>query len=169
VKKTCSKCKRELDVSMFHRERKGKDGLRAECKDCVRKKCQDNYVHHRENGTLRYWNFRASTINGHAIERYGITEKVTALELFNLFNNSKGECCYCGEQLTPKSCHVDHKISLSSGGTNNVDNLVISCPRCNLIKSSKSEKQEIDEHEFFLYISKIYNRLKPKYCQDNIG
>lgn len=32
--KTCSKCKRELDMSCFHKDKKAKDGLRCICKDC---------------------------------------------------------------------------------------------------------------------------------------
>lgn len=33
--KVCSKCKRELDESMFHKRKESKDGLRSQCKECV--------------------------------------------------------------------------------------------------------------------------------------
>jgi hypothetical protein len=33
--------------------------------------------------------------------------------------------------------HVDHVIPVAAGGTNNLNNLVIACPICNLIASSK--------------------------------
>lgn len=32
--KTCSKCKRKLDITMFSRNCKAKDGLKQQCKDC---------------------------------------------------------------------------------------------------------------------------------------
>lgn len=38
--KTCGKCKRTLDISLFHRDSSKKDGLRTTCKDC--KKASDS-------------------------------------------------------------------------------------------------------------------------------
>lgn len=34
--KTCRKCKRTLNLSEFHRNKRMRDGLRNECKDCAR-------------------------------------------------------------------------------------------------------------------------------------
>lgn len=161
--KTCSKCKRELDISMFHKEAKGKDGLRAECKECVKIKNTKNYESNRDKGTLRYWKFRANTINKRLYQRYGISDKLNARELKKLYDDSSGECYYCGKFLLPKECHIEHKVSCKNGGFNKVDNLVVSCPRCNAVKLSKNESEERDEHEFFDYIARIYNRLSSKY------
>ena len=46
-------------------------------------------------------------------------------------------CGYCSCTLTDKHPHIDHVMPLAVGGTNNVDNLVLSCPSCNLTASSK--------------------------------
>jgi 5-methylcytosine-specific restriction endonuclease McrA len=40
-------------------------------------------------------------------------------------------CCYCYKALG-SDFHVDHIIPLSFGGTNNLSNLVLACPKCNL-------------------------------------
>jgi len=47
-------------------------------------------------------------------------------------------CYYC---KINKSNSIDHKIPLSKGGTNNIDNLVPACISCN---SKKKDKTELD-------------------------
>lgn len=47
-----------------------------------------------------------------------------------------GKCWWCGCELTDK-WHVDHRVPLSKGGANNVGNIVIACPKCNLSKGAK--------------------------------
>lgn len=49
--------------------------------------------------------------------------------------NQKNTCWWCSKKLT--KYHIDHLIPLSKGGSNRADNIVISCPSCNLHKSSK--------------------------------
>lgn len=46
-------------------------------------------------------------------------------------------CWWCGRKLGDKF-HIDHIIPLSRGGSNWPANLCISCPKCNLEKSSKT-------------------------------
>jgi hypothetical protein len=46
------------------------------------------------------------------------------------------ECSYCG--LADPDPHIDHVLALSRGGTNHIDNLVVSCWRCNLSKGAKT-------------------------------
>jgi hypothetical protein len=50
---------------------------------------------------------------------------------------AQGGCCYwCGKPVGA-SYHVDHVIPLTRGGSNGPENLVISCPTCNLRKGNK--------------------------------
>lgn len=51
-----------------------------------------------------------------------------------LYSIQNGCCAYCDRKL--ESYDVEHIIPLSVGGTNNFDNLVLSCRECNLIASS---------------------------------
>lgn len=40
-------------------------------------------------------------------------------------------CHYCGIKTTTKNRQLDHIIPVASGGTNDADNLVVACKRCN--------------------------------------
>ena len=46
-------------------------------------------------------------------------------------------CAYCGIEIT-NGYHIDHVEPLSKDGKHEVTNLALSCPSCNLRKSSKS-------------------------------
>lgn len=46
-------------------------------------------------------------------------------------------CGYCSINFEKTPYHVEHIVPLSAGGTNNFNNLCLSCPTCNLIASSK--------------------------------
>ena len=54
-------------------------------------------------------------------------------------------CHYCGEPLcendpqefTPNGASIDHIIAQDNGGTDDLDNLVLACRRCNGLKKTK--------------------------------
>lgn len=47
-------------------------------------------------------------------------------------------CAYCSEDLDLKTFHIDHVVPLAVGGTNNLDNLCLSCPACNLAGGARA-------------------------------
>lgn len=51
-------------------------------------------------------------------------------------------CVYC--EIVVKDYHIDHKLPVSRGGTNDLENLAISCPHCNLSKHTKTAEEFID-------------------------
>ena len=53
-----------------------------------------------------------------------------------IYNCQKGRCWWCQGKLGDEY-HIDHRIPLSKGGSNDPSNLVVSCPTCNLSKSNK--------------------------------
>ena len=55
-----------------------------------------------------------------------------------VFADTGGRCWYCGCELHPDHFHVDHQIPKSSGGSSDIDNLVASCERCNMVKGTLS-------------------------------
>lgn len=55
--------------------------------------------------------------------------------LFDEFEEHK--CFYCGKELKPGDIHVDHFIPWSFIKDDNLWNLVLSCPQCNLKKSDR--------------------------------
>lgn len=61
----------------------------------------------------------------------------TGADIEKIFNGQKGFCWWCGKDMTDTGYHVDHRIPISRGGSNGPENLVISCPPCNLKKNDK--------------------------------
>jgi len=61
---------------------------------------------------------------------------VTTQQLLDLTTKAK-ECYWCNTSLKNKSTHIDHYIPLSKGGEHTLNNLVVSCSKCNLTKHTK--------------------------------
>lgn len=60
----------------------------------------------------------------------------TVADIRTQYNKQNGRCYYCDALLNAKY-HEDHIIPLCKGGSNNPENIVISCPTCNLKKGTK--------------------------------
>jgi len=63
---------------------------------------------------------------------------------------SENRCWYCGSDFADEwdSVHVEHQFPKSRGGTNDFDNLVLACRRCNSTKGDK------DLEEYRVYAAK---------------
>lgn len=46
-------------------------------------------------------------------------------------------CWWCGRVIEHNHYHIDHRIPLVKGGSNNPENLCLTCPTCNLSKGGK--------------------------------
>lgn len=77
-------------------------------------------------------------------------------------NKFDWHCAYCGVELSEETLVIDHVTPKSSGGTNNIQNLLPACRSCNSIKGTKTVEQ------FRLYISfkKVVNQ--PVFNQSQI-
>ena len=53
---------------------------------------------------------------------------------------SGGRCRRCGD-LLPASWHADHRIAYSRGGATSCSNGQALCPRCNLEKGARDDKE----------------------------
>lgn len=58
-------------------------------------------------------------------------------DIDDMFVAQSGLCVACGVNLITSGYHIDHKIPLSKGGTNWIDNIQLLCPSCNLSKNNK--------------------------------
>jgi len=80
---------------------------------------------------------KASKVNSEhkrrAVKKQG---DVTTPQLLELQQTAK-ICYWCNTSLKNKVVHIDHYVPLSKGGEHTLSNLVISCAKCNLSKSSK--------------------------------
>lgn len=65
----------------------------------------------------------------------------TQSDLLRLYADQDGRCAYCGITLSwqvPRDIHIDHVQALTRGGSNNPDNLLLTCSHCNLSKGNKA-------------------------------
>ena len=69
-----------------------------------------------------------------------------------LFQNQNGRCFYTDAILDLMTAHIDHKIPISRGGTNDFQNLALCTSEANLLKHNKTHEEFItwiaDKHLF---------------------
>ena len=61
----------------------------------------------------------------------------TKQEIDNLMKIQQGKCVNCQCDIS-KKYHIDHIMPLSLGGRNDIKNLQLLCPHCNLVKGNKN-------------------------------
>lgn len=72
----------------------------------------------------------------------------TFRELNEQFERQEGFCYYCGDLLYASfdsAVHVDHMTPLSRGGTNYIENIALSCSRCNMKKGAQTAEEFLQE------------------------
>jgi 5-methylcytosine-specific restriction endonuclease McrA len=85
--------------------------------------------------------YRNITRNCNA-RRRGSIGSFTEEEEMQLFTWQQGACHYCGNFLySNMPYHIEHKIPITRGGTNYIENIAISCPDCNRHKHDKTEEE----------------------------
>lgn len=60
-------------------------------------------------------------------------------DITELLQAQRGRCFYCPQPLA--SYHVEHRVPLSRGGSNDRSNIVLACPPCNLSKGRKTDAE----------------------------
>lgn len=60
----------------------------------------------------------------------------TPRQIQEQYQRQKGECYYCHKKVA-KDYHIEHIIPVSRGGSNDISNIVIACPTCNMRKQDK--------------------------------
>ena len=74
---------------------------------------------------------------------------LSELKLIEKVKEENTTCYYCGDSLKSKNRTIDHKIPISRGGQTTLDNLVVSCKRCN------EEKGMMNDEEYLSFLEKF--------------
>ncbi|MDD5302430.1 MAG: HNH endonuclease [Elusimicrobia bacterium] len=63
----------------------------------------------------------------------------TAAEWIALCWASAWRCAYCGDVLNEKTAQQEHKVPISRGGSDDIENIALSCKSCNSRKHSMTD------------------------------
>lgn len=96
--------------------------------------------------TLRRVSEYSKTENGRAsmkrmkanrrTQKHQSGERYLASDIVALYHQQKGRCWYCQCELNGVY-HLEHRVPLSRGGLDELRNITLSCPACNLSKYNK--------------------------------
>ena len=190
--KRCTKCgeNKPNTNEYFAFSNKSKGILRPSCKVCDKKYRENNkdslteyHKKYRENnkGKIKESWKKYYENNKDKIKEYrennkdkikGYTHKRRALKLGNGGSYTKSQwldtleyfdykCAYTGECIK-HSCHVEHIVPISKGGTSYIWNLVPSTASANLSKQNRDMEEWYREQEYFCEerLNKIYEYQK---------
>ena len=90
--KRCPKCKRDLNISKFHRSSKRKDGYQLWCKDCGLAAKRLQYRKNRREAVTLF-------ARKYILKKYGLELK----DYLRILNEQNGVCAICGNKETQKS------------------------------------------------------------------
>jgi 5-methylcytosine-specific restriction endonuclease McrA len=126
----CSICEAILPLERFSRNGR-KDGYRRpECRSCQHNRSKEI--------NPNYQNTFGSVA---ARERRELSRADVDYFKVLKFRSQEGICVYCMAKMTIQNCHLDHKMPLARGGSDDPSNLQVLCARCNREKHSKSHEE----------------------------
>jgi len=82
--------------------------------------------------------------------------RINAIDVYVVLKLYEFSCVYCNTSLNGRTWHLDHFTALSKNGKNKIENIVPSCPRCNMMKGA------MDGHQFISHCKRIANKTKIK-------
>lgn len=153
--RTCCECSREWGTSetrkIYDRE------YNEENKEKISSRSKRYFAenHSKVLKSVRLWaknnkdKVKAIKHNYKVRRRALIAEGVSSARLAEWVERQKKWCYWCGENCL-SGYHIDHYVPLSKGGKHDTDNMVISCPKCNIRKNAK------DPYDFANEMGKLF-------------
>lgn len=162
MRKRCSKCGVEKDLSEYHKEKTGRDGFRNDCKACRKQNYQANreaalkrkkqYYQDNREAVLEYDKqyrknnpevSRKNERRRRAMKK-GIQENYTKQDEFYTRQLFAHMCFRC---KATDNLQIDHHYPLSKGHALERDNAVLLCKSCNSSKHNKMPEEFYTESE----------------------
>ena len=118
------------------------------------------YARHTEQLKRRIWDYHRANpaivrakSQKHRALRLAAEGSFTPGEWQELVNSYDGRCAYCGKAA---KVEPDHRVALSRGGSNRIENILPACRRCN------ARKHRMSEAEFRARLA-VERKQKPRY------
>jgi hypothetical protein len=154
--KRCCRCKQELPVTEFHKDRTKKDGLNGMCKECTKRQ-NKKYYEERKEEVKFYYRERRKQLKRKATRkkaRQRRDEKMAALpntlteeQWQETLKEFEYACAYCGRK--DRELQKDHLVPVVKGGSFSKYNIVPACPNCNASKADCDFLEWYMLHPFF--------------------
>lgn len=90
----------------------------------TREWCRNNYGRHMENVLRRVGRLKSQSVKPESIDSFCAKVKTKPTII----------CYYCEKRVSTKKIHFDHIVPLSKGGPHSIENICVSCERCNRSK-----------------------------------
>lgn len=167
---TCTKCgqSKPATTEYFGTSELGRYGLRSQCKGCCNKAAREWGKANPGVQAQRTRKWRAANLEQRSLylrayrranpdiirmisrrcraRQFGAEGTHTIEDVKRQYEAQDGKCYYCGA-VVGDTYHVDHIVPLSRGGTDNPDNLAISCPLCNQRKGDRTPDEWLGGNE----------------------
>ena len=144
--KTCTKCGKSLNESEFNKERGRKDGLRAQCKSCMKEYMAAYFSNSNSSGAIlgKFHRLKNSA------QTKGITFTIDPHTFVGWYRLQKMVCHYCGSPLTYIKGHKHHLSDKTFDRKDpkqgySLRNIVLCCRRCNMIKGNWFTEEQMLE------------------------
>ena len=106
---------------------------------------------------LEKYNIPFDLLDENELDTNRIRQRLTSKAKENVLIRDKYECQYCGSH---DFLEVDHIIPISKGGTNQEDNLITACSRCNNLKRDLSLKEFVEKNKDKInFLDRVYKKL----------
>ena len=120
-----------------------------------------HYLEHRFKRLATGHNKKSRTMGG--------VGQISYVDLYRVYEQSEGSCCYCGIGITAEHCSFDHVVPFISGGRNERHNIVACCLTCQRGKFTKSP----DEYAEWQKLERICpvdgKRFRPRWADYQRG
>lgn len=153
LKSRCRGCERELSrlyreanpdkrresarrYSADHREKEAEYSRRYRSENSERKR--ESARRYRENhpDTVRAWVNRRRALK-HTAPGTHTSADIQLQARAQTDKQGILRCWWCSSAISGQDYHEDHRVPLVKGGSNAAENIVLACPRCNLLKHDK--------------------------------
>lgn len=141
AKQYCYLCKKCDNADRTERNKKNREqyrerwnawAWRPEVRERIRQKAREQYYKNKQRVRVAVLNRIARIKNAGG--------KFTQAQIAEMFASQDGECVVCKFDISAKY-HIDHIVPLAAGGSNDISNIQLLCPTCNMRKGRKSMDQ----------------------------